>query len=93
MLVLTQGKEIPVLKRALLVFETILTKKSLHLIPQSQSQDSSMAESYASLYAHASIPSSQSEQCEDNTLFDINYLGFDFMDEWQIEQMDYTGRY
>jgi hypothetical protein len=93
MLVLTQGKEIPVLKRALVVFEGIITKKSLHLVPQSQSQDSSMAASYASPYARASILSSQPEQCENNTLFDISYLEFDFMDEWQIEQLNSIGRY
>jgi hypothetical protein len=33
MLVFTQGKDIPVLERALLVFERVLTRKGLQLVP------------------------------------------------------------
>jgi hypothetical protein len=93
MLVLTQGKEIPVLKRALLVFEEILTKKNLYLVPpsilgqvpaQSQSQDNGMADAYASPHTHVNVISSPP--------FNVDFLGFDFLDEWQIGQLDFTGQ-
>ncbi|KAE9369874.1 hypothetical protein N431DRAFT_345215 [Stipitochalara longipes BDJ] len=102
MLLLTQGKEIPVLKRALPVFEEILAKKNLYLVPlnilgqapaQSQSEDNSMADAHASPHTQASAVSSQSEQRENNPSFDVDFLGFDFVDEWQIGQLDFTGQY
>jgi hypothetical protein len=108
MLVLTQGKEIPALKRALPVFEEILTKKNLYLVPpnilgqvpaqsqsqsQSQSQDNSMADAHASSHTQASVVSSQWEQWENNPSFDVDFLGFDFLDEWQIGQLDFSGGY
>jgi hypothetical protein len=102
MLVLTQGKEIPALKRALPVFEEILAKKNLYLVPPntvsqvpalSQSQDNSMADAYASPHTQVSVVSSQLEQYENNPPFDVDFLGFDFLDEWQIGQLDFTGLY
>lgn len=102
MLVLTQGKEIPVLKRALPVFEEILAKKNLYLVSHinlgqvsahSQSQDNSMADAYVSPHTQVSVVSSQLQQCENNPLFDVDFLGFDFLDEWQIGQLDFAGRY
>jgi hypothetical protein len=103
MLLLTQGKEIPVLKRALLVFEEILAKKNLYLVQppnilvqvpaQSQLQDNSMADAYASPHTQVSVVLSQLEQGENNPSFDMDFLGFDFLDEWQIGQLDFTGQY
>ncbi len=102
MLVLTQGKEIPVLKRALPIFEEILAKKNLYLFPpkthnqepaQPQSQDNGMANTYTSPQTHIGLASSQLEQSENNPSFDVDFLGFDFLDEWQIEQLDFTSRY
>jgi len=102
MLVITQGKEIPALKRALPVFEEILAKKNLSLIPpnilgqvpaQSQSQGSSIADAYASPRTQVSAASSQLDQCENNPSFDVDFLGFDFLDEWQIGQLDFTSQY
>ena len=102
MLVLTHGKEIPALKRALPIFEEILAKKNLYLVPantlgqvpvQSQSQDNSMADAYASPHTQVSVVSSQLEQCENDPSFDVDFLGFDFLDEWQIGQLEFTGRY
>jgi hypothetical protein len=102
MLFLTQGKEIPVLKRALPIFEKILAKKNLYLVPpnilgqvpaQSQSQDNSMADAYASPHTQGSVVSSQLEQWENNPSFDVDFLGFDFLDEWQIGQLDFNGQY
>jgi hypothetical protein len=102
MLIITQGKEIPVLKRALPVFEEILVKKNLYWVPpnvlgqvsvQSQSQYNSMADVYASPHTQVSAASSQLEQYENNSSFVVGYLGFDFLDEWQIEQLDFSGQY
>lgn len=99
MLVLTQGKEIPALKRALPIFEEILTKKNLYLVPpnilsqvpaQSQSQDSTMADAYASPNTQVSV---QLEQWENNPSLDVDFLGFDFLDEWHIGQLDFTSQY
>jgi hypothetical protein len=102
MLVLTQGKEIPAVKRALPIFEEILARKNLYLVPpnsfgpvpaQSQLQDNSMEEAYASPQTQASLLSSQFEPCENNMSFDVDMLGFDFLDEWHVGQLDFTGRY
>ncbi|KAF2491345.1 hypothetical protein BU16DRAFT_594212 [Lophium mytilinum] len=102
MLVLTQGKEIPALKRALPVFEEILAKKNLYLVlpntlgpvpALSLSQGNSKADACASPHTQVSVISSPSEQCEINPSFDMGFLGFEFLDEWQIGQLDFTGRY
>lgn len=102
LLLLTQGREIPALKRALPVFEEIIAKKHLYLVPpknlgqvlvQSQSQDNSMADAYASPHTQVSVASPQLEQGENDPLFDMDILGFDFLDEWQIGQLDFTGPY
>ncbi|KUJ21871.1 uncharacterized protein LY89DRAFT_637897 [Mollisia scopiformis] len=100
MLVLTQGKDIPVLKRALPIFEKILAKQNLYFVPpdnqvsaQSQPQDSSMVDAYALPHTQTSVVSSQPEQYENNPSLDMDFLGFDFLDEWQIGQLDFTGRY
>jgi len=102
MLFLTQGKEIPVLKRALPIFEEILAKKNLYLVPpnilgqvpaQSQSQDNRLADAYASPHTQDSVVPSQLEQWENNPSFDVDFLGFDFLDEWQIGQLDFNGQY
>jgi len=93
MLVLTQGKEIPVLKRALPIFEEVLAKKNLYSVPpnilgevpaRSQSQHNNIADAHAEPYTQLSELPSQLEQWEDNPAFDVNFLGFDFLDEWQI---------
>lgn len=101
MLVLTQGKEIPALKRALPLFEDILAKKNLYFVPpnslgqvptQSQSQNNSMADVYASPHTQVSVVPSQLEQCENNLSLYEDFLGFDLLDEWQIGQLDFGGQ-
>lgn len=102
MLVLTQGKEIPVLKRALPIFEEILAKHDLYLVPpnnlrdasaQSQSNDNSMADAYASPHTHVTADSSHLEQSGMNPSFDVDFLGFDFLDEWQLGPPGFTDRF
>ncbi|KAI0854743.1 fungal-specific transcription factor domain-containing protein [Xylaria cubensis] len=99
MLVLAQGKEIPVLRRALPIFEEILAKKSLYLVSpdilsqasaQSQSQDNSTAVTYASPPTQANVVASHQEQYENIAWFDLDSLGFDFLDESQIGQLGFT---
>lgn len=93
MLVLTQGKEIPALKRALPVFEEILAKNNLYLVPphilgqvpaQLQSQDNSMADAYTSPNTQVHIVPSQLEQGESNLPLYGDFLGFDFLDDWRL---------
>jgi hypothetical protein len=91
MLVLIQGKEIPVLKRALPAFEEILIKKNLYLVSLNilgqgpalwQSQDNSMADAYTSPNTQASIVPSQLEQSESNLPLYGDFLGLDSLDNW-----------
>jgi phage gp45-like len=100
MLVLSQGEEIPVLKRALPVFEEILAKKDLYLVPpkilgqmtaQSQAQGNSMTDVNGSSHTQVTVTSSDVETHDNSPLFDADFLGFDFLDEWQCGQMDFIG--
>ncbi|OAL25836.1 hypothetical protein AYO20_10298 [Fonsecaea nubica] len=104
MLILVQGKEIPALRRALPVFEEILAKKNLYLVPlkmldqvpaqsQSQSQDNGMPNASTCPHGQVSVASSQLEQGEDGPSFVADFLEFDFLDEWQIGQPDFPSRY
>jgi len=99
MLALTQGKEIPVFKRALPVFEDILAKKDLYLVSasslgqgpvQSQSHENNMAAPYASPNTQDGALLARSEHGENNLSFDVDFLGFDFLDEWQIGQLHFN---
>lgn len=93
MLVLTQGREIPALKRALPVFEEILAKKNLYPVQpsilgqipaQPQSQDSNMANAYTSPNTQLNILPSQFEQGESNLSLYGDFLGLDFLDDWRL---------
>jgi hypothetical protein len=104
MLLLTQGREIPALRRALPVFEEILAKKNLYCLtpnisvqeggpaPQSQSQNNSMADEYALLQTQGSVFPSQFEQYGDDSSLYGNFLGLDFLDDWSlgIGELDFT---
>ncbi|KAL2432854.1 Fusaric acid cluster transcription factor FUB12 [Exophiala dermatitidis] len=105
MLLLTQGKEIPALKRALPVFEEILAKNNLYMVPSppntlnhvqvsasSQPHSSSMTDACGSTHTQSSVIPPQLEQPENNNpFFEVDFLGFDFLDDWQIGQVDFTG--
>lgn len=108
MLILTQGKEIPVLKRALPVFEDIIAKHNLYLVPsrpsnlnldqvpaQSQPQENDVVNEYASPQAVVGGSSSQFELYEDTVYpsLNVDVFGFDFLDEWQTGQLDFADRY
>ncbi|KAK4234847.1 cutinase transcription factor 1 beta [Achaetomium macrosporum] len=103
MLLLTQGKEIPALKRSLPVFEDILAKKNLYLVPpnilhqapvQSQSQDNnSTADAYVLPHTQVSVVvPSQLEPSENDPPVSGDLLVFDLLDEWQIGQLYFPGQ-
>lgn len=91
MLVLTQGKDIPVLKRALPIFEEILTKKNLHLVGQVPIQASQpRSDNVLDASTEQDAPLPQFGQGDNDSVFlDVNFLGFDFLDEWPMGQMDF----
>jgi hypothetical protein len=94
MLVLTQGREIPALKRALPIFEEILAKKNLYLVSpnmpgqvpaRSQSQDNTMApDAYPLSHTQTSVVPSQLEQSENIPPLYEDFLGLDFLDDWRL---------
>lgn len=98
MLVLTEGKEIPALKRALPLFEDIISKKRLFLVSntvcdaptQLQSEGDSFTDMYALPHTHVGTSLSQIEQWGDDQMLYGDYLGFEFLDQWQIGQLDFT---
>lgn len=102
MLVLIQGKEIPALKRALPLFENILAKKNLYLVPpntlsqaptQSTLSDRNMLDIFISPNEEVSTTLSQFEYIESDPSLYVDFLGFDLLDEWQIGQMDLTHQF
>uniref|UniRef100_A0A8H7K7D3 Xylanolytic transcriptional activator regulatory domain-containing protein n=1 Tax=Bionectria ochroleuca TaxID=29856 RepID=A0A8H7K7D3_BIOOC len=99
MIILNHGKEIPALKRALPVFEEVLARKNLSLISLSslhqepvhlQSQDNTI-NAYTSLHTQMGADSSQIEPPVNNLFPNVDFLGFDFLDEWQIGDLEFTG--
>lgn len=90
MLLLSQRREIPVLKRALPVFEEILRKKNLHLVPSNPSGQQPASSPHSGV---VDLYTSSLEQCEDFPSLDVDFPGLDLLDEWQIGQMDFTGQY
>jgi hypothetical protein len=103
MIILSHGKEIPALKRALPVFEEVLARKNLSLVPlntprqapiqpQSQSQDNTI-DAYTLPPTQTDIDSSQVEPPVNIPSPNVDFLGFDFLDEWQIGELEFTDRY
>jgi hypothetical protein len=91
MLVLTQGKEIPALKRALPLFEEILVKKNLYsVLPNIPGQvpaqsDDRLADAYSLPHTQANVvPSHLEQQTGNNPSLYEDLLGFDFMDDWRL---------
>lgn len=95
MLVLDHGKEIPVFKRALPIFVDILSKNGLYLAPHSSfgqlsatqlhSRTNDVVNAYASPHTpvEAVSPQFEQQQWETNALWDLDFLGFGFLDEWR----------
>ncbi|KAJ3542440.1 hypothetical protein NM208_g4098 [Fusarium decemcellulare] len=96
MLVLDQLRGIPAIKRAFPVFETILSNKNLDSTLRNSAQQHTPSERNNSLehepvspHAQASPVSAQVDP--GHAYFSGDLLGFDFLDQWQIEQLDFTG--
>ncbi|KAM0420984.1 hypothetical protein ACHAPT_011227 [Fusarium lateritium] len=96
MLVLDQVKDVPAISRALPAFEMVLSKKSLYSAPLSRSElmqsPSNQDEVTVPLHTHTGINSSQFELGEHLSPYG-DFLGFDFLDRWEMEQFDFTGIY
>ncbi|KAF5013581.1 hypothetical protein FDECE_441 [Fusarium decemcellulare] len=96
MLVLDQLRGIPAIKRAFPVFETILSNKNLDSTLRNSSQQHTPSERNNSLEHEPVSPHAQpspvSAQVDPGqAYFSGDLLGFDFLDQWQIEQLDFTG--
>lgn len=97
MLVLNQGRDIPALKRAVPIFEELLARKNLHLVPpanfappatHTESRDPQSLDTGDALavpHAQADNDSPSSHYWDQDPLLDVDFLGFDFLDEWQLE--------
>ncbi|RSL54089.1 hypothetical protein CEP54_010067 [Fusarium duplospermum] len=99
MLVIDQVKDVPAISRALPAFEMVLSKKNLYSTPTSHpgsmlstSNQGQQSESSVLLHANTGIDSSQLELGEHLSPHG-DFLGFDFLDRWEMEQLDFTGIY
>jgi hypothetical protein len=97
MLLLYQGKQMPVLEMALPIFERILTRQNLYMVPSNmagQVPTRSLSQETDLSNREASQPTQIKplvRQFEDNQVLDLDFWGIDFSDDWQIGQMDFTG--
>ncbi|KAF9768190.1 Fusaric acid cluster transcription factor fub12 [Fusarium sp. DS 682] len=99
MLALDQIRDTPAIKRALPAFEIVLSKNKLFPMPsndteqintmQAISQDQSMNDGHILQPAQADMALPQ----DDQSLLYGDFIGFDFLDRWQMEQLDFTGIY
>ncbi|KAL1854841.1 hypothetical protein VTK73DRAFT_8686 [Phialemonium thermophilum] len=99
MLVLAQGKEIPAVKRALPVLEDILAKKNLYLVPppvpsqvavQSPQPDGMTGRLSSPQTQTGAVPSQPQQMEDDPSSLYGDFLGFEFLDEWQVGQLNFT---
>ncbi|RMJ17995.1 hypothetical protein CDV36_002310 [Fusarium kuroshium] len=99
MLVIDQVKDFPAISRALPAFEMVLSKKNLYSTStshfgsvRSPSNQGQQSESSVLLHEHNHIDSSHIELGEHLSPHG-DFLGFDFLDRWEIDQLDFTGIY
>ncbi|KAI1325756.1 hypothetical protein F5Y16DRAFT_377058 [Xylariaceae sp. FL0255] len=101
MLILTQGKEIPAIKRAIPIFEEILTRKNLDTVQpdnlnrqatQPQDQED-RADTYTQSQIQGGIASSELAQGGSIASVDVDFLGLGFLDGWEFGQLDFTNQY
>ncbi|KAJ4215839.1 hypothetical protein NW759_009699 [Fusarium solani] len=98
MLVLDQVKDVPAISRALPAFEMVLSKKNLYSTSsshfesmQSPSNQDRPNQSSALLHEHNGLDShlGLGEHLSPHG----DFLGFDFLDRWEMEELDFTGIY
>lgn len=101
MLVLGELKEIPVIKRAIPIFEMVLSKKglcsALHAtaerpIPQTPASECSRNESDDPSRTQSGVFSLQDAQ-EEYTSFLGEFMDFDMLDRWELGQLDFPGAF
>jgi hypothetical protein len=102
MLALAQVEDNPAVKRALPVFEMVLSKNNL-LLSLSSDNDRTNQVSSASddhtLHDEHILPSTYSnldtvqDYHTEHSFTPGDITGFDFFDRWQLEQLDFTGIY
>ncbi|KAI8713678.1 Zn(2)-C6 fungal-type domain-containing protein [Fusarium sp. LHS14.1] len=99
MLALDQIRDTPAIKRALPAFEMVLSKNKLYPVSLSDaeqvsimhpiSQDDSLNDRHVLLPTQSDMAFSQNEQ----SFLSGDFIGFEFLDQWQIGQLDFTGIY
>ncbi|KAM0548426.1 hypothetical protein ACHAPJ_009912 [Fusarium lateritium] len=101
MLALNQLQEVPAIKRALPAFEMVLSRNKLypaalgdgeHSTVHAASTENTMDGSNILSQAQSDSLSFQLDQNEHPFSYG-DFLGFDFLDRWQMEQLDFTGIY
>lgn len=90
MLLLNQGRDIPVLKRALPVFEEILARRNLYTgtpdisVSVPPSQDNKNSDGLTSQHNMSHDIDQQAFQDDNLPPFDVDFLGFEFLDDWDV---------
>ncbi|KAH8738441.1 hypothetical protein BGZ61DRAFT_440039 [Ilyonectria robusta] len=101
MLVLGELKEIPVIKRAIPIFEMVLSKKSLSSaphatveqhMPQTPADECTRNESNDQSRMQSGVLSFQDAQ-EEYTSFLGEFMDFDVLDRWELGQLDFPGTF
>lgn len=98
MLVLDQVKDVPAISRALPAFEMVLSKKNLYSAPSSNSEfmespSNQGRSNQSSVLLHAHTGTESSLGLGEHFYPNGDFLGFDFLDRWEMEELDFTGIY
>ncbi|KAF4949248.1 hypothetical protein FSARC_13554 [Fusarium sarcochroum] len=101
MLALHQLQETPAIKRALPAFEMVLSRNKLYPAVLSDGDQSTLQPVSTESTMDGSNTLSQAQSDSLSFPLDQNehpfsygdFLGFDFLDRWQMEQLDFTGIY
>ncbi|KAI8712833.1 Zn(2)-C6 fungal-type domain-containing protein [Fusarium sp. LHS14.1] len=97
MLVIDQVKDVPAISRALPAFEMVLSKKNLYSTPSSHSESiqsfSNQGPNQSSVLLHAHTDIDSHPGLGEHLSSYGDFLGFDFLDRWEMEQLDFTGIY
>ncbi|EEU36362.1 uncharacterized protein NECHADRAFT_52568 [Fusarium vanettenii 77-13-4] len=97
MLVIDQVKDVPAISRALPAFEMVLSKKNLYSTPSSHSESmqspSNQGPNQSSVLLHAHTDIDSHTGLGEHLSPYGDFLGFDFLDRWEMEELDFTGIY
>lgn len=99
MLALDQIRDTPAIKRALPAFEIVLSKNKLYPMSTSDTEQintmQTMSQDQAISDGHILQPpqTDMTLPQDDQSFLYGDFIGFDFLDRWQMEQLDFTGIY